>query len=244
MRKVLGILGMLAALALGMACQAQTILTVTESSNRTALVGGKVRGPFTTIAEASLTAAGLKDFKTALYPWARAYHLALTQPYVLIYPMARTPERENKFKWVGEMQTIHYGLVKLASRKDIVIRDIEDARGYSVGVVRDDVRHEYLKQHGFNRLFLAANWNDNLVHLLKGQIDMLILADFDLTDTCAELNVSCSVFQRAYEINELTTGLYMAYSLATPDPVVERTRIAFTRLKADGTVDRVIRTTR
>ena len=39
----------------------------------------------------------------------------------------------------------------------------------------------------------------------------------------------------------MTTGIYMAYSRGTADEVVNRTRAAFDKLKADGTVTRLMR---
>ena len=221
--------------------RAQTIHAVTELASQTSVVDGKVVGPQTEVVELSLKLAGITDYEVAVFPWARAYHMAQRDPYTLIYPIARTPEREKQFKWVGEVQKMHYHFVKLAERKDIVIKRLDDAKPYSVGVIRADVRHQYLLAHGFKNLLVAAKWNEHIPHLLNRRIDLLILGEYDLGGICAGLHVSCDTFERTTPLDELSMGLYMAYSLGTPDAIVERTRAAFDKLKAEGKVERIVK---
>ena len=51
--------------------------------------------------EKTLQAAQLRDYQIRLYPWARAYDMALKEPNVLIFLIARTSARETQFKWAG-----------------------------------------------------------------------------------------------------------------------------------------------
>ncbi|MES2297287.1 MAG: transporter substrate-binding domain-containing protein [Pseudomonadota bacterium] len=219
---------------------AQTIHAVTETGSQTMVVDGKVVGPWTEGVKLILKNAGLPDYRISVYPWARAYQLALHEPNTLIYPIARTAARERQFKWVGEMQTVHYHFVKLADRKDIVIKRLDDARAYSIGVVRDDVRHQYLQAHGFANLYVGAKWNDNVTHLLNRQIDVLILGELDLVPLCAAQALDCAMFEQLPAVEELTTNLYLAFARSTPETVVNRARMAYDRLKADGTIERVV----
>ena len=205
---------------------AQTIHAITEPSTRTPVIEGKIGGSLTNIVELSLKGADLHDYHIDVYPWARAYQLALREPYTLIYPIARTPEREELFKWVGEIQKVRFYFVKLAARKDINIRKLDDARPYTIAIIRDDVRHLYLQHHGFTKLVPVAKWNDYVERLLKGQIDLLVLAESDLVRLCAKNAATCHRFEESPAIDELTSSLFMAYSRNTPDAIVERTRAA------------------
>ena len=61
---------------------------------------GKVTGIATDIVKSVLS--DLKNTsEIKMYPWARAYHRALTESNVLIFGIDRTPEREDLFKWIG-----------------------------------------------------------------------------------------------------------------------------------------------
>ncbi len=222
------------------AASAQTIHAITEPSTRTPVQDGKVGGALTDVVELSLKGAGLHDYRIDVYPWARAYQIAQRQPNTLIYPIARTPDREARFKWVGEIQKIHFHFVKLSARKDISIKKLDDARPYTIAVIRDDVRHVYLQNHGFTKLLPVAKWNDYVARLLKGQIDLLVLAESDLVRLCARDAATCKAFEESPAIDELTSSLFMAYSRDTPDDIVERTRQALEHAKAQGDVARLL----
>jgi polar amino acid transport system substrate-binding protein len=225
-----------------LAAPAQTIQAVTEATPYSFLRDGKVVGAATELVELSLRRAGLTDHTVALYPWARAYDLALGEPNVLIYLIARTPAREPQFRWVGEFMRIDYHLYKLREREDIVVRSLADARRYSIGTIRDDVRHQYLQAQGFAKLVLSAHNIDNFRKLLARQIQLIPLPEGDANALCKETGFDCRRLERVHTLDELSVGLYMAFGTATPEATVERLRDAFAKIKADGTVKRVMDT--
>lgn len=231
------------ALAAALACanaQADGIKVVTEDSSYTYLRDGKVTGPATEIVEATMKRAGLTDYKVALYPWARAYDLALQEPNVLIFLIARTQGREAQFKWAGEFMRIEYHLYKLRDRDDVVVHNLQDAKAYAVGVMRDDVRQQYLQSRGFDKLVVSARNTDSLRMLLDRKVQLLPLPDNDVIRFCKEANVDPKALEKVLTLNEMTTGIYMAYSRSTPDETVTRTRNAFDHIKAEGMVARLM----
>jgi len=231
------------ALAAAIACasaQADGIKVVTEDSSYTYLRDGKVTGPATEIVEATMKRAGLTDYKVALYPWARAYDLAQQEPNVLIFLIARTQAREAQFKWAGEFMRIEYHLYKLRGRDDVVVHNLQDAKAYAVGVMRDDVRQQYLQSRGFDKLVVSARNNDSLRMLLDRKVHLLPLPDNDVIRFCKEANVDPNSLEKVLTLNEMTTGIYMAYSRSTPDETVARTRDAFDHLKAEGMVTKLM----
>lgn len=219
---------------------AQTIQVVTETTPYSYLRDGKVVGAATELVEQSLQRAGLNDHSIAVYPWARAYDLAIKEPNVLIYLIARTPARESQFRWVGEFMRIEYHLYKLRERSDIVVDSLDDARRYSIGTVRDDVRQQYLQQKGFTKLVLSAHNIDNFRKLLSRQVHLIPLPEGDANAACKETGFDCRRLERVHTLDELSVGLYMAFGTATPDATVDRLRSAFAKVKAEGTVKRLM----
>jgi len=220
--------------------QGQRVQVVTEATPYTYLKGERLAGPATEVVEAALQRAGVSDYETHLYPWARAYDLALAEPGVLIYLIARTPARETQFKWAGEFMKMDYHLYKLRERDDIAPARLEDARQYTVGVTRDDLRHQYLASKGFPKLVVSAQNIDNFRKLLARQVQMIPLPEVDAIDLCRQAGIDIGQLQRVLTLDELSTGLYMAFSRATPDPLVDRVRSAFDKLKAEGLVRRLM----
>lgn len=220
---------------------AQTIKGVTEETSFSYLQNGKVAGPASEVVEATLKRAGLNDYRLALYPWARAYDMAQQEPNVLIYLIARTTAREAMFKWTGEVMRMEYPVYKLRERKDIVVPDLQAAKNYSVGVMRDDVRHEYLKAQGFTKLVVSAQNADNFKKLLNQQVQLVPMPERDAIQLCEDAKVDFARLEQVFTLDALTTGLYMAYSQSTPDDIVARTRTAFNSLKAEGVIARLMK---
>lgn len=220
--------------------QAEPLQVVTEDSSYSELRDGKVVGVASEIVEKTLAKAGVTDYHMALYPWARAYDMARLEPNVLIYPIIRSAERESLFKWVGELDHVTPMFYKLRERRDIVVKSLQDAKNYSVGVVRDDSRQEYLEGKGFNKMVVSSNNLDNLRKLLSGQVALVPLPEREAREQCADLHIAFEDLESVYTIDELSKGLYVALSLKTPDETVKRITAAFAQLKEDGTLAKVM----
>src|ERR1039457_4975179 len=101
---------LIAAALMVSATHAETIHAVTEATSYAYLREGKVAGPATEVVELTLRKAGFAEYQIKLYPWARSYDMALKEPNVLIYLIARTPARESLFKWAGEIMKVQFHL--------------------------------------------------------------------------------------------------------------------------------------
>lgn len=216
------------------------IEAVTEESSYSYMEDGKVAGPATTVVTSVLERAGLTDYHLAMYPWARAYDIALSEPNVLIFPIIRTSEREAHFKWVGEFEEIQTVLYKLRQRSDLAISQLADARSHSVGVVRDDVRHQYLRGNGFTRLVVSATPMDNFRKLLAGQVDVVPLSPRDARRFCEDLSVPFEDLEAVLPLEQITAHAYLAFSLGTSDEIVQRSVEAFRQLQRDGQLQRLM----
>jgi polar amino acid transport system substrate-binding protein len=219
---------------------AEPIHVVTEQSQFITVQNGRVGGIATEVVELALSRAGQTDYKINLYPWARAYDIATHQPNVLLYLVARTPEREALFKWVGQVTTAQYDFYRLKSRTDIAPQSWDEARQYSIGVMRDDFRHRYLLRQGFPRLVVSAGVEENFQKLINGQIQLTPLSESSVLHECLRAHFDCSRLEKLSTLEGIQAQLYMAYSLATEDSVVEQTQAALKELREEGTLDKVM----
>jgi polar amino acid transport system substrate-binding protein len=219
---------------------ATTLQVVTEDSSYSALDGNQVVGVASEVVEMTLAKAGVTDYHMALYPWARAYDIARLEANVLIYPIIRSNDREGLFKWVGELEHVNPTFYKLRKRHDVVVNALQDASRYTVGVVRDDSRHQYLEGKGFSKMVVSANNLDNLRKLISGQVELIPMPEREAREQCTDLHVDYDDLESVFVLDELSKGLYVALSANTPDETVQRITAAFARLKQDGTVDKLI----
>lgn len=174
------------------------------------------------------------SYELQYLPWRRAYEFVSSRPRVLIYPLAKSKQREARFQWVGELIPVNYYLFKLRSRNDITIKSLDDARQYRIGVVNYHVHHEYLLSENFTGLQPVNNNIQNIKKTLLGRIDLFPISDGGLTPVCEQENIDCSQFEPVFKLEDISGGLYMAYSLETPNEIVQATRAAYQKLHDNG----------
>lgn len=229
-------------LALQFAHAADGITIVTEELppyNMT--VDGKLTGMGTEVVEAVLAEVG-EQARIQSMPWARAYDIALNSENVLIYSIARTPQREALFKWVGVIAPTRWSLFSLPGTQ-FDLKSLDDARQYQIATVKEDVGEQYLIDKGFavgRNLQSSNKYEHNYEKLKAGRVDLWI---------SNELNAHYLVRQASGNPHENAVsqlnlddlggadGLCMAFSRNTPDEVVERFREGLARLRADGRYD-------
>lgn len=200
---------------------------------------GKVTGVSTEIVRAVLKELGI-EAKINIYPWARAYKIALEQENVLIYTIGRNPKRENLFKWVGHIVDINACLFSLKNRDDITINALDDARKYHIGAVRNDIRTQHLLTLGFDKLFLVSQNEQILKMLLKNRVDLWL--DNELTGYYIMKKNGYIPDEKFKIVHKFLTGMggYMAFSKATSDELVEKFTKALEQVKKDGTYKKIM----
>jgi polar amino acid transport system substrate-binding protein len=169
-----------------------------------------------------------------VYPWARAYKIALEEENVILFGMTYTKVREDKFKWVGPLATKRDVLV---AKKDsgIKINSLEDAKKVKrIGTLRDDTRERLLKRHGFTNLEPVSDEQLNAKKLALGRIDLWAYKIPGLRTVCDLAGVNYTEFEEVYHLREI--DLMIAFSKKTSDSIVEKWEDAFHKMVADGTV--------
>ncbi|APW36703.1 amino acid ABC transporter substrate-binding protein [Rhodoferax koreense] len=174
-------------------------------------------------------------------PWARAYETAQRADSVLIYSMNRSKERENLFKWVGQITPTDFYLFSLKSR-NIRINELSEARNLQIGTVNQDVGEQFLVQQGFvvgRNLQSSNRYELNYEKLKRGRIDLWIMNELGAYYMARQAGDDpAATLQKNLRVAELSGGgNYMAFGLKTPDALVERFRKGLEAIKKNGTYD-------
>lgn len=213
---------------------AKPLLVVTEfSPPYQTLTNDKVGGQATDVVRKILDAANL-DYKIEMYPWARAYNFASNRNDVLIYSIAKTPERLAHFHWIAPVYEFKPYFVGLKSRSELSLRNMEDAKGYIVAVQRLDFAHKYLESVGFEEgknLVLTRSIVDSW-HLLKnGKVDFVV------DDLTYELQANgetleTNKYRKFVPIKALHQTTYLAANIDMPENVIRRLQKAAKNVKS------------
>lgn len=196
--------------------------------------GDKIEGLATEIINEVLTLSGHHG-RFSIYPWARAYQIAQTAPNTLIYSLAKTPEREKLFKWIGTIVPFNVYMWRLKSRKkDVQPKNLMEAKQYIVGGVFEDIKATHLQKQGFiigKNLEMVRNDELNARKLLSGHIDLLPSDELSFKHHLKNANLDISLVDKLFKIPEISNDLYLAASLKTPDSVVSDLQMALAKFK-------------
>lgn len=197
------------------------------------LDNGKVGGLTTTVVEAMLQHAGLTPVYE-VYPWARAFRIAATTPDVLIYNMARTPDREAQFEWIGIVNSYKFGFVKLRERKDIKVGQLTDIKHYVIGAQRDDFSAEWLRdvaKQPPNKLELQPDVIETWRMLVNGKLELMIDDPQAIDDMLVKYNLARSDIEFVIFPKELEQRTWIALKKGSSPELVQRLRVAYQKIK-------------
>jgi polar amino acid transport system substrate-binding protein len=206
---------------------------------------GRMTGMSTEVVEAVLKEVGIQASIHSM-PWARAYELALNDSNVLIYSIARTPERESLFQWVGAIAPTKWFLYSLAERP-VRLNSLADARGHQIATVNQDVGEQYLVSKGFRigeELQSSNKYEHNYRKLKVDHVEMWISNELNaLYLTRQNGEDPDQVLIRSLPLPELSSdeGLSMAFSLKTPADTVQKFRAGLETIRRNGVYDAIVR---
>ena len=178
--------------------------------------------------------AGISYNLTLRFPWERIYKLALEKPGYGVFVMARLPDREALFKWVGPIGPDDWVLLAKADSK-IQLENLEQARRYRIGAYKGDAIAESLDKQGLKPI-VALRDQDNAQKLLEGQIDLW--ATGDPAGRYLARQVGVNGLKTVLRFN--SAQLYLALNKDVPDEVVARLQAALEQLREEGRIDQIM----
>jgi polar amino acid transport system substrate-binding protein len=198
---------------------------------------GKITGVSSEVVQGVMASTGMR-YKIKSLPWAQTYDLAQKERNALIFSISRNPKREKLFKWIGIVTPTTYSVMALKSRSDIKINKLPDMSQYKIGTTKGDIVEVWLLDKGFALSDLVRASGDhaaliNFKNLLGKRIDVCPFPDavaFHIARQQGHSNPEL-LLQRAFPIEELSGGYYIAAGLNTSNSVVSTVSAALAQFK-------------
>lgn len=171
---------------------------------------------------------------TLRFPWERIYKLALEKPGYGVFVMARLPDREKLFKWVGPIGPDDWIMLAKADSK-ITLETLDQARKYKIGAYKGDAIAETLAKQGLKPIVVLRD-QDNAKKLISGQIDLW--ATGDPAGRYLARQEGVSGLKTVLRFN--SAELYLALNKDVPDEVVVKLQAALDQLRKEGVVDDIM----
>jgi polar amino acid transport system substrate-binding protein len=168
-------------------------------------------------------------------PWRTAQQIAMTEPDIGILALTRSPEREDKYRWL--VKILDDDLI-LVGGQGVDVSSLDKVKDRPTGVLLLSGAQALLKEKGFARIEPAPEEWINARKLRDRRIDawlaprqMVIYAYREVGGDPTSLNIGTIV--RRSEI-------WLAGSKGLSEAEVKQWQRAFDEIRADGTFDRII----
>ncbi|MFJ2365884.1 substrate-binding periplasmic protein [Pseudomonas sp. NPDC087697] len=171
---------------------------------------------------------------TLRFPWERIYKLALEKPGYGVFVMARLPDREKLFKWVGPIGPDDWIMLAKADSK-ITLESLQQARKYKIGAYKGDAIAETLAKQGLKPIVVLRD-QDNAKKLVNGQIDLW--ATGDPAGRYLARQDGVTGLKTVLRFN--SAQLYLALNKDVSDEIVAKLQAALDQLRKEGVVDDIM----
>lgn len=165
-------------------------------------------------------------------PWEEAYKAARAGNYTGIFATARTPDRENTFKWVGPISMERYVLFAL-NGTNISVQNPADLKDLRIGAITGDASIQLLKEIGVDedQVVTGTNASELISKLQNKEIDLWASPEFT-GRYYAELDTGdYYTFLEAYPLDEI--GIYYAFSTDVPDSTIDSLQKSLDTIKEE-----------
>jgi polar amino acid transport system substrate-binding protein len=167
--------------------------------------------------------------------WTRAQELAQTRPDIGILALTRSPEREDKYRWIVNVITDDLLLV---GSTGIDVSQLDNVKNRPVGVLKSSGAEALLRERGFTRIIASSEERLNAVELRDRRIDAWLAPRAMILFAYREAGGDASNLVFGEIVRQ--SDIYFAGSKSLSDAEVARWQQAFEAIKADGTYGRIV----
>ncbi|VVB57368.1 Bacterial extracellular solute-binding proteins, family 3 [uncultured archaeon] len=174
-----------------------------------------------------------QTYSIELMEWNKAYNLTLSGKDVALYSVARTPERESLFKWVGPIGSWEFAFY-VPANSTLNISSLDDARSAgTICAVKDDARAQFLAANNFTNLDLVSDDTTCARELQAGADPLWMGSTTSFSGVVRAAALDESQFSKAYTVSR--TLVFIAFSPQTDERVVDAWQNALDAMQKDRT---------
>ncbi len=201
-----------------------------------------IKGISTQIVKRLMKEAKL-DYDLELVPWKRAYHTTLNRPNTLIFTIAKTESRMDKFHWIGKISNRKVSLFRLRDRQDLGNMTFEEAKAKAkIATVQGDASTEMIINLGFNKENLTVIHDVTssslcMKHVVNGRSDYFPMNPYSLKYRVDAGKVP-DVFADQFLIYD-ADGYYIAANIETDPNILMALAKAYGHLERSGFIESI-----
>lgn len=131
--------------------------------------------------------------------WERLEKEANNKANVIVFALARTPERESSYHWITPLTANMYGIYA-HQKPQSGLADLSELKQYSaVSVLRGDLRESILVDAGLSNIKRFDFWPDAVKSFTSHENEALFFSDPGMKIYCKALKVNCQNAVRIFD---------------------------------------------
>ncbi len=194
---------------------------------------GKVSGFSVELIAQALQTTNI-SYRVSVYPWYRAYNMAVEGKNTCIFLIFRSPDREDNFQWVTTVYSTRDDLIGLADAEFKSIDSLQQAKQHRVAVIKNDRTHSLLLNLGFtegDNLFLVDDTFSLLRLLRKKEVDFIVSGTGRINYISEQHELSKVKYKSYFKVDSKPIELYLACSKNTEASIVLTLLQSINRIK-------------
>ena len=199
---------------------------------------GKITGYVTEKVNKILKHAGI-SYDIKLYPWARAYEMARTEPNVMIYSIAHTSSRDPLFHWVGSLKKERLYFWGLKSQFSSAVDEYTSLKHKKVAASRLSNVAEFLEKEEFKQIYHLIKEDQNMLMLYRKRVDLIVATELTLKTRAKKLGLDFNKMIKLKEVIELNNDLSIAFNFQSSPELVKQYQEAYAQLVASGKLQQI-----
>ena len=174
--------------------------------------------------------AGVIEFM----PWQEAQRIAQTQPNIGILALTRSPEREDRYRWLAKLYTDDLVVVGGAG---VDVSSLDKVKDRPIGVLSNSGAEALLEERGFTRIRPHHEEWMNARLIKQRRLDAWLAPRLMIIYGMHEVGGNLEALNFGEIVRK--SEIYLAGSKDLPDAEAERWQKALEEIKADGTYQRI-----
>lgn len=179
------------------------------------------------------------DFELDFYPWPRAYRAAINNKNTVIFSLARTPQRESSFLWIGKLHGEEYAFYRLKSMPNVEATSLQQIMNYSVAVMRDSPNDQFLTDQKFVEIERTPDVSQTIKMLFEKRVDFLFGSDAALKSKTRQLGYNEELLKKVFRVPELDADLYIAIGLGSHPQLVYELQKSYQLMQQNGSLEQL-----
>ena len=160
----------------------------------------------------------------------------------MIFSIAETKRRRDKFLWVGELfeeKVCFWELDKLSSPNGNQIRSDANFKKSKFSASRFSIIADYLLDNDFTNIYFTSNEEQDIEMLFSGRTDMIFASEHSIKINVDKLNFDFSKIKRVMNKPIIPNPTSIAFNIDSDIAMVKHFQQAFLEIERNGTLAKI-----